>query len=36
MIADKLGVCQFEVIFTLNDILNYEIISVQLNVEVEH
>lgn len=34
VIADKLGVCQFEAIFTPNDILNYEIISVQLNVEV--
>lgn len=34
MIANKLGVCQSETIFTPNDILNYEIISVQLNVEV--
>lgn len=34
VIADKLGVCQSEAIFTPNDILNYEIISVQLNVEV--
>lgn len=30
VIADKLGVCQSEAIFTPNDILNYEIISVQL------